>query len=182
MFMMPLVHIQIIIQCYPGPLSSDCDQTESDCVFLLQPDHSFSVKTLSLLHLAEINNIPASSLAHRLSQTDRHDMENRGSKQWWSSTVIIRAGLSQSRDGWSRLTKQMFSSGGLCRSLSRISFDKRRIRWRNASHPCNSLLRLSLTSLAIKAIFIEGRGQTLMLSRDCSTPVEVINIKANMAV
>lgn len=109
-------------------------------------------------------------------------MESRGSKQWWSSTVITRAGLSQSSDGWSRLTKQMFGSGGLCRSLSRIWLDKRRIRWRNASHPCNSLLRLSLTSLAIKTIFIEGMGQTLMLSRDCSTPVEVINIKTNMAV
>ena len=30
---------------------------------------------------------------------------------------------------------------------------------------------------AVKKMFIEDRGQTLMLSRDCGTPVEVINIK-----
>lgn len=76
----------------------------------------------------------------------------------------------------------MLSSDGLCRSESRILVDKRKMRLKNAAHPCNSLLRLSLTSQAIKNIFIEGKGQTLMLSRDCGTAVEVINIQTNMTV
>lgn len=53
----------------------------------------------------------------------------------------------------------MFSSDGLCGSLSRISVAKRQMRLRNAAHPCNGLLRLSLTSMAIKNIFIAGGGE-----------------------
>lgn len=143
-----------------------------------QLKHSFAVKTLSLLHWVEINS-SAFSLAYR--RTDRQIWRG-GTASCDGSARWLRADLSPRKDGWGRLAKQMFGSDGLRRSPSRILVDKRRMRLRNAAHPCNSLLRLSLTSRAVKKMFIEGRGQTLMLSRDCGTPVEVINIKANMTV
>lgn len=57
----------------------------------------------------------------------------------------------------------MFTPVGLGRSLSRLLFDKREMKLRNAAHPCNGLLGLFLTSKAIKNIFIEGKGETLKL-------------------
>lgn len=72
------------------------------------------------------------------------------------------------RGRWRRLVKQMFISDCLCGSLSRILDDKRQMRLRNAAHPCNGVLRCSLTSTAIKNIFIGGWGKTLILSWDYS--------------
>lgn len=50
----------------------------------------------------------------------------------------------------------MFGSDGLCGSLSRILVDKRRMRLRNAAHPCNGLLRLSFTSTGHKEYIYRG--------------------------